>query len=106
MVPSICCRKTAIAGLLSPLLAISSVRTTRKRCAASPCSRKVPEHYALWKHLPAMIRDGKQNAFIREFGRMAFEHAAHDPDYAGVFNDAMSSYSSSQTVWALEALDA
>ena len=32
-----------------------------------------PEHYALWKHLPAMVRDGKQNAFGREFGRMAFD---------------------------------
>ena len=29
-----------------------------------------PQHYALWKHLPAMVRDGKQNAFVREFGRM------------------------------------
>lgn len=65
-----------------------------------------PEHYALWKHLPAMIRDGKQNAFIREFGRMAFEHAAHDAGYADVFNEAMSSFSSAQTAWALEALDA
>ena len=34
-----------------------------------------PQHYALWKHLPAMVRDGKQNAFIREFGCMAFDHA-------------------------------
>lgn len=65
-----------------------------------------PEHYALWKHLPAMIRDGKQNAFIREFGRMAFDHAAHDPAYAEVFNEAMSSYSSTQTAWVLVALDA
>src|SRR5687767_11262291 len=22
-----------------------------------------PEHYALWKHLPAMIQEGRQNAF-------------------------------------------
>ena len=65
-----------------------------------------PVHYALWKHLPAMMRDGKQNAFVREFGRMAFDHAAHDPVYADVFNDAMSSYSSAQTAWVLEALDA
>ena len=64
-----------------------------------------PEHYALWKHLPAMIQEGNQNAFMREFGRMAFEHAAQDPDYAGVFNEAMSSYSSTQTAWVLEALD-
>ena len=34
-----------------------------------------PEHYALWKHLSAMVKDGKQNAFIREFGRSAFGHA-------------------------------
>ena len=37
-----------------------------------------PEHYALWKHLPDIVQDGKQNAFIREYGRMAFEHAAQD----------------------------
>ncbi len=30
-----------------------------------------PEHYALWKHLPDMIRDGRQDAFVREFGVMA-----------------------------------
>lgn len=64
-----------------------------------------PEHYALWKHLPAMIRDGKQNAFVREFGRAAFDHAAHNPEYAEVFNDAMSSYSAGQTEWALQALN-
>lgn len=63
-----------------------------------------PEHYALWKHLPNMIRDGVQNAFVREFGRMAFEHAIVDPSYARVFDEAMSSYSSSQTTWALQAL--
>ena len=64
-----------------------------------------PEHYALWKHLPAMIQDGQQNAFVREFNRKAFDHAAHDPGYGEVFNAAMSSYSSAQSAWALEALD-
>ncbi len=63
-----------------------------------------PHHYSLWKHLPNMVREGNQNAFRREFGRMAFEHAAEDPEYATVFNEAMSSYSSSQTAWALDAL--
>jgi len=63
-----------------------------------------PEHYALWKHLPDMIRDGVQNAFVREFGRMAFEHAVVDSNYARVFDEAMSGYSSTQTTWALEAL--
>lgn len=63
-----------------------------------------PEHYALWTHLPAMIREGKQNAFVREFGKMAFDHAVHDPGYAEIFDGAMSSYSSAQTDWVLEAL--
>src|SRR5258708_27424337 len=31
-----------------------------------------PEHYAIWKHLPDIIRDGKQNGFIREFGAFRF----------------------------------
>jgi hypothetical protein len=64
-----------------------------------------PEHYALWSHLPAMVREGRQNAFVREFGRMAFDHAAHDPAYGAVFNNAMTSYSSAQTAWTLEALE-
>jgi hypothetical protein len=63
-----------------------------------------PEHYALWKHLPAMVRDGKQNAFMREFGRMAFDHAVRDAGYAEVFDNAMSSYSSTQADWVIEAL--
>jgi O-methyltransferase domain/Dimerisation domain len=63
-----------------------------------------PEHYALWKYLPAMIQDGKQNAFVREFGRMAFEHAVQDTGYAQVFDHAMSSYSRTQAEWVLDAL--
>ena len=63
-----------------------------------------PQHYALWKHLPAMIRDGKQNAFIREFGRMAFDHAREDQDYAKRFKQAMTSYSAVQSSLVLEAL--
>ena len=58
-----------------------------------------PEHYAIWRHLPDMIRDGKQNAFVREFGQMAFEHAARSPEYAQVFDQAMSSFSSTETAW-------
>jgi O-methyltransferase domain len=63
-----------------------------------------PQHYALWKHLPAMIRDGKQNAFVREFGVMAFDYARKDPDYSERFTHAMSSYSAVQSALALEAL--
>ena len=63
-----------------------------------------PQHYALWKHLPAMVQDGRQNAFVREFGRMAFEYALGNQDYAERFKQAMTSYSSVQSSWALEAL--
>lgn len=63
-----------------------------------------PEHYAIWKHLPAMIQDGKQNAFVREFGRMAFDHAVVNPGYAEVFDGAMSGFSRTQAEWVLEAL--
>jgi predicted transcriptional regulator len=63
-----------------------------------------PEHYAIWKHLPAMIKDGKQNAFLREYGCMAFEYADKNQEYAEVFSQAMSSYSATQTTWVLDAL--
>ncbi|HZO31691.1 MAG TPA: methyltransferase [Chloroflexota bacterium] len=63
-----------------------------------------PEHYALWKHLPAMIRDGRQNGFVREFGMMAFEYAKANPAYGDVFNHAMTSYSAVQSQLVVEAL--
>lgn len=62
------------------------------------------EHYALWKHLAAMIRDGKQNAFVREFGMMAFEYARANAVYGDVFNQAMTSYSAVQSQLVVEAL--
>ncbi len=64
-----------------------------------------PEHYALWKHLPTMIKDGKQNAFPREYGQKLFEFTDSNPLYREVFNQAMSSYSSIQTEWVTDALD-
>lgn len=64
-----------------------------------------PQHYALWKHLPAMIRDGKQNAFVREFGVMAFDYARENSDYGERFKRAMSSYSAVQSALVLEALN-
>jgi hypothetical protein len=41
-----------------------------------------PEHYAIWKHLPAMIKDGQQDAFLHEYGCKAFEYAEKDLEYA------------------------
>ncbi len=62
------------------------------------------EHTAVWKHLPAIVRDGTQNGFVREFGRTAFDYAAHELSYAETFDAGMSSHSRLQTAWVLEAL--
>ena len=56
-----------------------------------------PEHYAIWRHLPAMIMDGQQDSFVREYGHKIFEHTHRNHEYCEVFNQAMSSYSASQT---------
>ena len=66
--------------------------------------REGPEHYAVWKHLSAIVRDGRQNGFEREFGVPAFEHAAREPAYAAAFDEGMNSYSRVQTAWVMEAL--
>ena len=63
-----------------------------------------PVHYAIWKHLVAMVRDGRQNGFLREYDAMAFDYARTDPAYGAVFNQAMSSYSAVQTADVLAAL--
>jgi hypothetical protein len=64
-----------------------------------------PEHCAVWKHLPAIVRDGRQDGFVREYGRAAFEHMADAPEYARAFDAGMSSYSGLQTAWVLQALE-
>ena len=66
--------------------------------------REGPEHTAVWKHLPAIVRDGKQNGFVREFGRTAFEYATVEPSYGEAFDAGMSSQSRLQTEWTIEAL--
>lgn len=64
-----------------------------------------PEHYAIWKHLTEMVRDGRQNGFMREYGAMAFDYAAKHSAYRTVFKQAMSSFSGVQSAMALEALE-
>ncbi len=66
--------------------------------------REGPEHTAVWKHLPDIVRDGTQSGFVREFGRTAFDYAAHEPSYARAFDAGMSSQSRLQTTWVLDAL--
>ena len=64
-----------------------------------------PEHYQIWKHLPRMIKDGQQNAFLSEYGNSLFEYAFKNAGYSKVFNEAMSSYSAMHTAMVLEALN-
>jgi O-methyltransferase domain/Dimerisation domain len=64
-----------------------------------------PEFYAAWKHLPALIKEGQQNAFVREFGQPVFEYTTQHPSFGAVFNETMSSYSSIDTMLVLEALE-
>lgn len=66
--------------------------------------REGPEHTAVWKHLPDIVRDGRQDGFVREFGQSAFEYAERQPPYARAFDAGMSSQSRLQTTWVLEAL--
>ena len=64
-----------------------------------------PEHYAIWKHLSDMVKDGKQDGFVREFGTRIFDYIPKNSEYSKVFNQAMSSYSGAHTQWVLEALE-
>ena len=66
--------------------------------------REGPEHTAIWKHLPAIVRDGKQDGFVREYGTTAFDHAERNPSYGTAFNAGMSSQSRLQTTSTIEAL--
>ncbi|RQQ09270.1 methyltransferase [Burkholderia stagnalis] len=63
-----------------------------------------PEHYAIWAHLPDMVRDGRQNGFVREFGAMAFDYAKDHVRYRTDFKRAMSSFSTVQSERVVDAL--
>ena len=62
------------------------------------------EHYAAWKHLLPILRDGKPDGFFREFGTPLFDYVRSNPHYGAVFNRAMTSYSLVETQWALAGL--
>lgn len=64
-----------------------------------------PTHYAIWGHLPEIVREGGPNGFQREFGHSVFEHMAADPEYAQVFNDALSNISRLESAWTMEMLE-
>jgi hypothetical protein len=64
-----------------------------------------PEHYAVWKHLADLIKEGRRDGFGREFGQPIFEYAVQNSSYGAIFNEAMSSYSSMDNALVLEALN-
>jgi hypothetical protein len=55
-----------------------------------------PVHYAVWRHLPELIRAGTPDGFPREFGVTLFDYFRQNAAYAGVFQQAMSSYSAAE----------
>ena len=59
-----------------------------------------PEHYAIWKHLPDIIRDGKQDGFIREFGARAFDYARANSRYRRTFDQGMTGHSTAKPIRA------
>ena len=63
-----------------------------------------PEHSAIWNHLSDIVRDGKQDGFIREFGMPAFQYARAHQHYRSAFDLAMTSHSRVQSSWVLDAL--
>jgi hypothetical protein len=66
--------------------------------------REGPEHTAIWKHLPAIVRDGGVNGFVREYGTDAFSRATQDASYGRAFDAGMSSQSNLQSAWTIAAL--
>lgn len=64
-----------------------------------------PLSYAAWRHLSDLIKEGKQDGFVREFGRPLFEYLVQNPGHAEVFNEAMTGLSSMDNAMVLEALE-
>ncbi|WP_376792879.1 methyltransferase [Thermoflexus sp.] len=61
--------------------------------------------YFAWRHLADLIKEGKQDGFVREFGWPLFEYLSQNPSHGEVFNEAMSSLSSMDNALVLEALE-
>jgi ubiquinone/menaquinone biosynthesis C-methylase UbiE len=53
-----------------------------------------------------ILRDSRQEGFVREFGMKLFDYMRANPAFGAVFNRAMTSYSAIQTQEVLGALAA
>src|SRR6516162_1789143 len=65
-----------------------------------------PVLYTAWKQLVPILRDGRQEGFVREFGMKLFDYIRANPAFGAVFNRAMTSYSAIQTQEVLAGLAA
>ena len=54
--------------------------------------------------LVPILRDGRQDGFVREFGMPVFEYIRKNASYGAIFNRAMTSYSTVQAQLAVAAL--
>lgn len=60
--------------------------------------------FPAWVHLPELIRTGKKSGFKEEYGHSIYEHIEQDPEYAEVFDEAMTTASKMESAVALEVL--
>ncbi len=63
-----------------------------------------PEFLSALTHLHDVVREGGPSGFVREFGCNSFEYAEENPEYATVFNRAMTNQSRGTTPEVLDAL--
>ncbi|MFB6250740.1 MAG: methyltransferase [Halobellus sp.] len=65
---------------------------------------RCPEWVLPYLHLPALVRDGPPDGFVREFGRDIFEYVEANPEYGAIFSSHMSARSRRETDILLETL--
>jgi len=70
----------SLPGFLLTGKASSCPRTTANPLSPWRGSRRTRSAARCGNNLPAMVGDGQQNAFVREFGRMAFRYAQEYQD--------------------------
>ncbi len=62
------------------------------------------KHRSGWNYLAEMVRDGKQDGALREFGSTSWEQMNRDPEYSRVFQDAMVVFSRGEVGDVLDAV--
>lgn len=63
-----------------------------------------PDHVAAWSHLPAIVREGGPDGFVREFGHDFFMHTEEAAELAAAFNELQTLNSKRQAPHILDAL--